>query len=185
MAAPPQFTAEDVLRSAWFQYTDAGLRLPPLPRPLLPKLENFAAWHYGTVEGSPADRPGLVAAAADPTTEDHVVFGHVGHGTGSWSIAARLVVGPLAAFVRHPWGGSRGDPAVDSVAVHKSFHALEALVVLTKSAREAGRLGRADRLLVVDDSVQGGGWQVVGPGGGAWQASRTPLADARAWLDAT
>ena len=175
-------TPEEVLTHAYYQYSDAGLRLPPIPKEMLGKLENFADWFYGTREVNPADRAALTAEAADAKTEAYVVFGHVGHGVASWWIAARLVLGPLAVFVRHPWGGANGDREIDSVAVHKSFFELEELIVRAENARQQGKLAANERLLVIQDSVHGGGWQVVGRPGTSFTPSRDAMRDAMAAL---
>ena len=185
MSETLDYTAQDVLRSAYFEFTEAGLRLPPLPRELVDELDQFGPWHYGTRDVLPTDRPTLVAEAAVASTEDYVTFGHMGHGSGSWVIATRLVSGPLAAFVRHPWGGARSDRALDSVPIHRSFHQLEELLVQASRARASGSLGPEQRVLVVADSRQGSGWQVVGGDGGAWNPSPDPIFDATAWLSNT
>jgi len=170
-------TPQDALRAAYFQYTDAGLRLPPVPRSLVDRFENFGPWHYGTRDCLAADRASLVAEADHHDTDDYLSFAHVGHGANSWAVALRFVHGPLAVFVRHPWGGAHRDPDVDSVAVHSSFHRLEALVA---RAASDGRVSTSKRLLVVQDAQQGGGWK---PPGGSWQASADPIGAALAWLD--
>lgn len=182
MSETPEYTAQDVLRSAYFEFTEAGLRLPPIPRTLVGQLDQFGPWHYGTRDVLPADRAALVEEAADPSVADYVSFGHVGHGAGSWVIAARLVVGPLAVFIRHPWGGARSDRATDSVAVHRSFHQLEELIVRARQARADGTLSAGQRVVVVEDSRQTSGWQVLGADGQAWTTSRDPIAAAVASL---
>jgi hypothetical protein len=173
---------EEVLKHAYYQYSDAGLRTPPIPREMLGQLGNFAPWRYGTRDVNPADRVALAAEAADPSAADYLVFGHVGHGTTSWSIVARLLVGPLAVFVRHPWGGATGDREAESVPVHRSFTDMEELIVKAQNARQAGRLAPGERLLVIEDDFHGGGWQVLGRSGSAWKASRSAIRDAMAAL---
>ncbi len=180
MAPTPEVTADDALRSAYHQYNDAGLRLPPIPRSLLGDFENFGPWHYGTRDCLAADRAALVAEAVDPDLGDYLTFSHVGHGTNSWAVALRMVLGPVAVFVRHPWGGAHRDSDVDGVAVHSSFHRLEGLLAGANAASASGRLGPSRRLVVVQDSQQGGGWQAPGE---AWCPSADPIGAALAWLD--
>lgn len=161
-------TPEEVLRAAYYQYKDAGLRLPPIPREFLDRLENYANWRFGTVDADPSDRAALTMEAGNADTENYLVFGHVGHGVSSWSITCRLVLGHLAVFVRHPWGNAMGDREVDSVPVHKSFYDMEELIVRAENALKSGKLSAGERLVVIQDSIQGSGWQILGRPGETW-----------------
>src|SRR5262245_23158570 len=172
-------TGDEVMADAYGQFAKAGLRRPPVPRDLVPAMQAIGPWRYGTSDVDPGDRHELVTEADDPAAGDSIVFGHVGHGGRSWSICCRLLLAPLAVFVRHPWGGADGDAAADSVAVHRSFHHLEELIVRAESAAAAGRIPRGKRLIVVVDDVQGNGWRTPD---GTWKSTRTPFEDAIAFV---
>jgi hypothetical protein len=172
-------TGNEVMADAYWQFSNAGLRTPPVPRDLLPKLESFAPWRYGTRDVDPSDRHELMVDADSTDCEDYIAFGHVGHGVANWSICCRLLLGPLAVFVRHSWGGAFADADVGSADVHRSFYQMEELIVKTEAAAAAGLIPIGKRLVVVADDIQGSCWRTPD---GIWETTRTPFDAAIAFV---
>lgn len=162
----------EALHAVYYQFDAAGLRMPPIPRDLLGKFQVFDDWRFGTRDVDPGDRSALAVEAADSAVQDYVAFGHVGHGVNSWWICCRLVVGPLAVYVRHGFGGAYQDSAAGAAAVHHSFLRVEELIVGAESARRTGVLPAGSRLLVIQDDQQGSGWRIAGVRETSWSPAR-------------
>jgi hypothetical protein len=153
--------ATEALHAAFFRFRDAGLRMPPVPRHLLDDFQVFDDWRFGTRDVSVDDRAALAKEAAMPAQPDYIAFGHVGHGMNSWWLCCRFLAGPLAVFVRHRFGGAYTDADAATTAIHASFSRMEELVVGVDQAQASGLLRPGQRLLVVQDDLQGSGWQLV------------------------
>lgn len=184
MTDEPAHTDDDepgVLEDAFLRYQENGLRLPPVPRELVARLEQFADWRWGSAELDLEDVDGFLAAAREPDGAAEIAFGHIGHGASSWWLCYRLRLDAVAVYVRLAYGGIYQDdedvlPAVNAVAA-----GLEELIPAAEAAREAGRFQGGHRLIVVVDEKQRGFWEVAGRPDGP-HASGNPLADAMAFL---
>ena len=169
-------TEEGALEEAFFLYRDAGLRLPPIPTELAPKLEEVAEWLFATGDIDVMDLVGFVQAARQPEAEPEVAFGHVGHGVASWFLCYRLIIDPLAVFVRQRFGAAMDGTEEGGVELFNSTSAeLEELVVFAEVARRRSTLSPGERVVVVLDDRDGDFWQV---GSGPKQAGKQVLADA-------
>jgi hypothetical protein len=174
---------ESALEEAFLLYRDAGLRLPPVPHELAEALGEQADWEYASAETDLTDRAGFLAEAARADAPTSVAFGHVGHGVASWYHCYRLIRGPLAVFLRQRFGSSLdADSELGLVLVNGAITAVEELVVAADEAHGTGRLAAGQRLLVVLDDLDGSGWQILGPGGTAWEATDAPFSEALAYL---
>src|SRR5262245_8932600 len=114
MAADTQTPADQdtsVLEDAFLQYQENGLRLPPVPRELVPALDEFSDWYWGSDRLDLTDLPGFLQGAEQPGGEPEVAFGHVGHGVSSWWLCYRLKLDALAVFLRQSYGGVYADNA--------------------------------------------------------------------------
>jgi hypothetical protein len=166
-----------VLLDACQDYLEAGLRVPPVPREMVAALEEQAEWLYGTAPVDLTDRAAFVADARSGTAAPRVAFGHVGHGEASWYLCYQLIRGPLCVFVRQRFGSPYDDAETARAMVNGTIEGVEELVVHTDEARESGRLGHGQRLLVVVDEVEAGGYEILN-GGKGFQDSEFPLAGA-------
>ncbi len=142
---------------------------------------------FGTAPADLADREGFLAAAADPAAPAEIGFGLVGHGVASWHLCYRLVLDPLAVFVRQIHGGARLDAEADAAdesarLVNDTAATLEELVATAITAQADGRLPPGERLIVVLDDREGDLWQ-LGPAGER-HAGEHVLADAMSFLHA-
>jgi len=168
------------MADAYWQFSNAGtFGTPPVPLDLLPQMEAFAPWRYGTRDVDPSDRHELTVEADSPNAVDYIAFGHVGHGISNWSICCRLLLAPLAVFVRHSWGGAFADTDAGSADVHRSFFQMEELIVKAEAAAAAGLIPAGKRLIVVADDTQGSAWRTPD---GVWKSSRTPFDAAIAFV---
>jgi hypothetical protein len=174
--------AADVLDEACFTYRNAGLRMPPVPRQFLPRLQEVAVGRFGTDEADLSDREGFLAQARRPDALHAVGFGHVAHGPTSWWLCYRLVIDPFAAFVRQSFGGAYDDPELSRELANVTAETIEELVMTAYIARRLGRIAPGQRLILVVDDRDGGGWEVTG-GLQKWRASEMPLADVMEYLD--
>jgi hypothetical protein len=171
---------EGALEEAFFLYRDAGLRLPPIPAELAPKLEEVAEWLFATGDIDVMDLAGFLEAARQPEAEPEVAFGHVGHGIASWFLCYRLIIDPLAVFVRQRFGAATDDAEEGGVELFNSTAAeLEELVVFAEVARRRSTLPPGGRVVVVLDDRDGDFWQI---GSGPKQVSAQVLADAMRFL---
>jgi hypothetical protein len=171
---------EGALEEAFFLYRDAGLRLPPIPAELAPKLEEVAEWLFASSDVDLMDLAGFVEAANKPEAEPEVAFGHVGHGVASWFLCYRLIIDPLAVFLRQRFGAAVDGADEGGVELFNSTAAeLEELVIFAEVARRRGTLAPGTRLVLVLDDRAGDFWQ-IGPG--PQQASEQVLADATRFL---
>jgi hypothetical protein len=153
--------ATTVLEEAFQTYSDAGLRLPPVPLDMTESLDELSGdWHFGTADLPLTDRADFLAAAADPATPPQLGFGHMGHGVSSWWLCYRLIRGPLALFVRQSYGGVYDDEESSRAAVNNLVPDLEELIVGADLAQKSGRIAKGQRLIVVVDDLEGGYWQI-------------------------
>ena len=168
------------LEQAFLDYREQGLRVPSVPRMLLDKLTHRGGDVYSTEPMSLDDRDGFLAAAANLAAPAQIGFGQIGHGIASWYFCLRLVLGPLAVYVRLNYGGAYGDTEAERDAVNTTLLQLEELVIAAAEARMGGRLGKADRAVVVLDVLDGNLWQA----GAAVQeeAGVDPFSSALEWL---
>ena len=104
-------------------------------------------------------------------------------GTASrdWWLCYRLILDPLAVFVRQSFGNIYDDAEGRRSMVNRTAWQLEELVVTADAARASGRLPAPQRLVVVVDERDGSGWFVAG-GAPDWQDSAAPIAAAIEWL---
>jgi hypothetical protein len=174
---------DSALEEAFLLYRDAGLRLPPVPHELAEALGEQADWEYATAETDLTDRAAFLADAAQAAAPASVAFGHIGHGVASWYHCYRLIRGPLAVYLRQRFGSSlEVDAELGLVLVNGATTAVEDLVVSADDALANGRLRSGQRVLVVLDDQDGSGWQVLGAGGTAWEATEAPFSEALAFL---
>ena len=174
-------TGMAVLEEAFLRYRAAGLRLPPVPRELVETLVEQAEWQFGTDVLNLTDRAGFLDAARDPTAPAEIGFGHVGHGVASWWPCYRLILAPLAVFVRHSYGGAYGDHEASRGIINPTVERIEELIVLAEAARRAGRIAPGQRLVVAIDDLGGSGWEIAG-GTDGWRDSDQPIGDALSFL---
>ncbi|MBV8912780.1 MAG: hypothetical protein JOZ05_07050 [Acetobacteraceae bacterium] len=171
---------DSALEEAFLTYRDAGLRMPPVPRELARALDELGDWHFATTAADLLDREDFLAAARTAETRPEVGFGQVGHGVASWYLCYRLILDPVAVFVRRRFGGisEDGDEGVRQTA-NDAAAQIEELIVLSEAARERGELPPGQRLIVVLDDRDGSFWQA---GDGPAQASEDALSEALADL---
>jgi hypothetical protein len=181
--AQDAFAANGALSKASRLYRDAGLRLPPVPRELAPRLTELSEWQYASAPVELTDRAGFLAAAGDVAASAEVGFGHVGHGIASWWLCYRLIRGPLAVFLRLSYGGVHTDNEAAGSFFNATVERIEELIVQAEAADAAGRIGAGRRLAVLVDFVEGSGWQMLGSEPD-WQASKSPIGEAMAFLAA-
>ena len=174
----PDTGGQETLREAFLLYRKAGLLLPPVPRELVDGLQELAPWRYGTVDSDLRDRDGFHAAAEDPAAPPQITFGHVGYGLASWWLCYRLIVGPLALFVRQSFGSAYDTDGQNTRrAINETVLDIEELIVAADAARDASRLAAGQRLIVAIDEVEGGGWGIAGAETFEWHASDRSVAD--------
>jgi len=171
------------LAHAVLRYRAAGLRVPPVPRELLEQLIERAEWQFGTDACDLTDRAGFLAAARDGAAPAEVGFGHVGHGVASWWLCYRLILAPLAVFVRQSFGSAYNDQEASRSIVNPTVERIEELIVLADAARRAGRIPPDQRLVLAIDDLDGSGWEVPG-GVDGWRDSDKPLDDVVEFLAA-
>jgi hypothetical protein len=165
-----------VLIQAFETYADAGLRLPPVPHSLVAALDDDGEWFYATAACDLTDREAFLDRARAAEADPFVAFGHVGHGQASWYLCYQLVDGPLAVFVRQRYGSPYEDGETERDIVNAVMERIEELVVYADAAAASGRFGNTQRLIVVLDDSEPGGWELLGKTG--WHESETPLLDA-------
>jgi hypothetical protein len=176
------YEPESTLEEAFLLYRAEGLRLPPVPRELADELLTQARWQFATRPCDISDRGAFLAEAARPDTAPQVAFGHIGHGQASWYLCYRLITGTLGVFARQRYGSPYEDAALAREVVNATMAQIEELVVVADAARDARRLRPGERLLLVIDDQEKGGWQVSGDGAG-WHPSEFPLSDAQNFLE--
>jgi hypothetical protein len=174
--------AARVIEEAFFLYRDAGLRLPPVPRELVDRLEEQAKWQYATAPVSLDDFGRFFAAASGPDPAPLVAFGRAGHGLVSQYFCYQLLRGPLAVFIRRHFGSPYEDTAAELAGLNAMMIEIENLVVAADEAQARGKIGAGQRLLIMIDDVEGTGWQLLGPNGTGWHAGTAPIVEAAAFL---
>lgn len=150
-SADPAVVGMKALEQAFLDYREQGLRLPPVPRPLIDQLTYRVDDVYTTTPMSLDDPDALIALADDPDAAAEMGFGQIGHGIASWYFCVRLLVGPLAVYLRLNYGGAYGDAGAERERVNGTLLELEELVVAAAEARVSGKLPAGERLLIVDD----------------------------------
>jgi hypothetical protein len=168
--------ALSAIEDAALTWDEAGLLLPPVPREVSGSLRKHDEMDFGTDATDPSDRAGWLERARDPATPPLVAMGHMGHGVNSYNLCYQLIAGPLAVFVRQPFGGAY---AADLDEQRNRFNAivelLEELVVQADAARDGGRLKDGWRLIVAIDGRGATGWElspIV-----AWRDTEHPIED--------
>jgi hypothetical protein len=171
----------EALGEALLTYRDAGLRLPPVPHPLVPRLRELADGIYASEPIDLADREGFLRDATQAATPERVGFGHLGHGVQSWWFCYQIITPALALFLRLDYGGvDSSDPGTLEI-INRALLLAEELVVAADAAAARGALG-GGRALVVADSL---GEAFIALGARAKpQESDDPLAEALARLGA-
>lgn len=143
------------------------LRIPPIPRDMLPTLIQHAAGEWGTDAASEGAEPArrdltdpsdFLTRATDPAHPDEIGFGHVGHGISSWWIAYQLITPALGLFFRQGYGGPYGDAEAARTAINEAFYDAEELLIVADEARDSGTIPQGQRLLVVLDGPDRSFW---------------------------
>jgi hypothetical protein len=169
------------LARASLLYREAGLRLPPVPRELAPRLQELTEWQFRTDALELTDHAGFLAAARDPATPAQICFGHVGHGVTSWWLCYLLIRGPLAVYLRHSFGGIHDDHEARLGIINPTVEQVEQLIVFADASSRAGRIAAEQRLVLVIDHLGGSGWEIAGAWDG-WHDSNRPIDDVMAFL---
>lgn len=170
-----------VLEAAFLQYDENGLRLPPVPRELIPELDEFSEWTWGSEPLNLEDLNGFLEDVRQPGGDAEVAFGHVGHGVSSYWLCYRLKLDALAVFVRQGYGGTYNDNEAALPVINAVAAALESLIPAAEAAKKAGRFQTGHRLIVVVDELQSSFWEIAGSGG-KQHASGDPIEDALDFL---
>ena len=169
------------LARASLLYREAGLRLPPVPGDLAPRLQELTEWQFRTDAVELTDRDGFLAAARDLATPAQIGFGHVGHGITCWWLCYWLIRGPLAVYLRHSFGGIYNDHEARLGIINPTVEQVEQLIVFADAGSCAGRIGPEQRLVLAIDHLGGGGWEIAG-GWDGWHGSNQPIEDVMAFL---
>jgi hypothetical protein len=162
-------------------YHDAGLRLPPVPHELLNRVVEQSEWQFATESADLMDRTGFLEAARDPEAAPMVGFRNVGHGITSRWLCFRLILTPLAIFMRRSYGGVYNDNEASGSIINSATAQIEELIVLADTARRTRRIGPHQRVVLVVDAFGGSGWEITG-GGDGWHDSDRPIEEVAALL---
>jgi len=169
------------LARASLLYREAGLRLPPVPRELAPRLQELTEWQFRSDAVELTDHAGFLAAARDPAAPAQIGFGHVGYGITNWWLCYWLIRGPLAVYLRHSFGGVCNDHEARLGIINPTVEQVEQLIVFADAGCRAARIASGRRLVLAIDDLRGSGWEIAG-GWDGWHDSNQPIDDVMAFL---
>lgn len=176
------------LANAQQLFAQQGLPFPALPQTLASALQEHSPTLFGTqaLDASPYDMGHYVQAAlVTPATPDSLVLGIDGHGTNSWALHYFVTLGPLALFIKLPWGGAymEADQARDKI--RRVFAWADTLTQRVQRLQQAGPRLIRERLVVVIDPYAPPRWvQLPWPAAGAVQIKWHEGAQVRPAVDA-
>jgi hypothetical protein len=172
----------DLLQAKAFLRT-AGLSFPALPVELAEKIRERDTGIFATAEL--AHSPYLVEEyvaelLGSENPDDYAVVAIDGYGIQSWAFHYYLVSGPLALFVRLPWGGVYTDEEAARSEIERVLAWAQSLPQRLAALKEQGCLTPEQRLLVVLTRRSESRWAWIGQPEAAtqevfWQTSTQML----------
>ncbi|MCL1127208.1 hypothetical protein [Shewanella surugensis] len=138
--------------------TQAGLPIPPLPRQLLPKLNEHDNLMLSTqpLISSPYDLPQYLTELS-AIDDDFFALGQAGYGINNWVFYYYLKWNKCTLAIQIPWGGALLEPNLAKKQLEARFSILKDIL----SQVHKKHLAFAAQLIVIDSTLypQGWGWQ--------------------------
>ena len=163
------------LEEARCLFSAEGLRFPPIPPDLAPRVGVLAPWVFGTraLTRSLYGMEWFVQEAESQPVEDYLLFGHAGHGINSWAMHYYLVRDPLMLFLQLGWSGAEMDRDDTTRRIAVAWARAETLIRAVEEAQHTGRWDDTQHLFVVASDFSGSRW--------ARRQTRRSEGDSSAW----
>jgi hypothetical protein len=111
------------LEKARLLFKEMKLPLPPLPKNLLPKLQQTGEHVFATRPAltSLTGLDALVQSAIKEENGNYVAFSYEGHGVHSWHLRYCLDTPNLAVFLEMPYGSPYRDEVMDRAGIRAAY----------------------------------------------------------------